>query len=493
MRTILAVALVVPMLLRAQDVTLRDAGRRASATIIRDAAAKPHVLLFGTARLDLPRDSTVTSTLIVLGRPTYLASHVQGDVIVVGADLFLRPGAEITGRAVAIGGTVALTTLGHAVGGTESFRDETYVATSQGNEHSLTFRALEAKDRIPLLQPAGLQGLMMPAYDRVDGLSLPVGALLTLGDAAVEVQPAVTYRSRLGKFDPSVVLRIKPGSDTRFEGYAAIDTRTNDSWNYADLINSATTFFAGSDTRNYFRSKIGEGRLFTLIQGEGVAFEPFIGARYERVSPITAAGNVYSVTGHKDVELEHIRRINPLVEAGDISSALIGAELHDTAGVVTSRVRANVEQSFKTVPGTKNFTQITLDGRLGFPTFKTQRLDFRAHAVATVGDSVPKARYAYLGGSGTLPVLELLELGGTKLLFVESSYTLPLEFVLLPKIGSPVVTLRHMMGSAGVASLPSLEQEIGVGIGLSALHFDMNTDVNRNRGTKFGVGISLTK
>jgi hypothetical protein len=486
-------ALVAPALLAAQDVTVSAGDTRASATIIREAVAGPHVVRAGAGRLVLPRDSTITTTLIVLGRPTYLASKVQGDVVVIGSDLFLRPGAEISGRAVAIGGTVALTTLGHVAGGTESFLDETYDATPQANGHSLRYRAMAAKDPIPLIQPAGIQGLMIPSYDRVDGLSLPVGLLIIAGNGMLEVEPSVTYRSRLGKFDPGVTVRVAPERSVRFEGFAGIDTRTNEGWIYSDLVNSATTFFAGNDTRNYFRSRIGEGRLFVVLGRPGVAFEPFIGARYEKVSPISATGDVFSVTGRQDLDREHIRRPNPFVEDGDIGSGLVGAQLYDTAGVVASRIRVGVEQSFTTVARTKNFTQLTFDGRVDFPTFRTQHLYFRSHAVATIGDSVTKARYAYLGGSGTLPVVDVLELGGTKLFYLESRYAIPIESVILPVIGSPIVTLRHIMGSAGVSGLPSLEQEIGLGLGLSALRVDLTHDAANSRGTKFGVGISLFK
>jgi len=240
----------------------------------------------------------------------------------------------------------------------------------------------------------------------------------------------------------------------RFDGRAGYFTRSNERWNYSDLVNSATTFFAGIDTRNYFRSKGGEGRIFGLVTRPGLSLEPFVGARYEKVSPITAAGNVFSVKARKSTE--RMLRDNPLVESGSIGSGLLGAEMYDTTGLVTSRLLAELEQSFTTVTGTTNFTQLTLDGRLGFPTFGTQSLHFRAHGVATAGDSVARARYTYLGGSGTLPVLEQLELSGTELLFLESRYMIPLDRVILPLIGSPVVTLRHIMGAAGVIA-PVLE------------------------------------
>ena len=76
---------------------------------------------------------------------------------------------------------------------------------------------------------------------------------------------------------------------------------------------------------------------------------------------------------------------------------------------------------------------------------------------------------------------------------MESRYMIPLDRVVLPLVGSPVVTLRHIMGAAGVRRLPSLEQEIGVGLGLNALRFDFTTDVAKSRGHKFGIGISLSK
>jgi hypothetical protein len=490
-RTTLAFVLAVPMLAGAQDVTVREGAGRRSAEFIREAVSQPHVVIAGTTRLELPRDSTITSTLIIIGRPTYLASKVQGNVVVIGSDLYLRPGVEISGHAVAIGGTVAATTLGRVNGRIESFRDETYDVTSQQGGYVLDYRSMQVADAIPLVQPAGIGGVLVPSYDRVDGLSLPVGALVTLADGNVEIEPSVTYRSRLGALDPAVALRINPLGAVRFAGRAGYFTRSNETWNYSDLVNSATTFFAGIDTRNYFRSKGAEGRIFALISRPGLSLEPYVGGRYERVSPITAGGNVFAVRGKKSDE--KISRVNPAVEVGSIGSGLLGAAMFDTTGLVTSRLRAELEQSFRTVTGTRNFTQLTLDGRLGFPTFGTQSLHFRAHGVATAGDSVARARYTYLGGSGTLPVLEQLELTGTEMLFLESRYLIPLDHVLLPLVGSPIVTLRHIMGSAGVSRLPSLEQEIGVGLGLSALRLDFTQDVAKSRGHKISLGISLSK
>ena len=489
--SLIVLVLLAPAALRAQSVTVRAGADRRSAEFIREADAQPHRVVAGSARLELPRDSSVTTTLIVIGRPTYLASKVHGNVVVIGADLFLRPGAEITGHAVAIGGTVTTTTLGRVDGRIESFQGDAVDAKAEQGGYVVDYRETRVASSIPLVQPAGITGLMIPSYDRVDGLSLPVGVLIRPVGGSIELEPFATYRSRLGMVDPAVNLRVNEGGAARFSGRAGQFTRTNDAWNYTDLVNSLTTFAVGIDTRNYFRSKGGEGRVYGLVSRPGLTLQPFVGGRYEQVRPITAGGNVFSIKGRTSVE--KIARPNPPVESGSIGSGLIGAELNDTTGLVVGRLRTELEQSFTTITGSSNFTQLTLDGRLGFPTFGTQSLHFRAHGVATSGIGVPRARFAYLGGSGTLPVLEQLELGGDELLFLESQYQIPIDRVVLPLVGTPIFTLRHIMGSAGVGTLPSLEQELGVRLSLSAVRIDYTVDVAKSRRHKISLGISLTK
>ncbi|HEV7992766.1 MAG TPA: hypothetical protein VGP25_13130 [Gemmatimonadaceae bacterium] len=472
----------------AQEVVLRDAGPTRVASIVRGAIAQPHTLRAGHDVLVLRRDTLFTTNLLVLGRPTYLASRVQGDVVVVGADLFLRPGSDVSGRAIAIGGTVSRTFLGRVGGSVESYRDDSYDIAPAGNGYALAYRGREP-DPLPVFQLAGVQGLLMPSYDRVDGLSLPVGVLLTIGQRALELQPMATYRSRLGVVDPGVVLRVAPGRTLGLEAEAGRSTRTNDAWIYGDLLNSAATIAFGNDARNYFRTDGGTARVIGRIETDSYELEPFVGGRYEKVSPITATGDVWAFSGRKSVE--HMLRPNPLVEKGTIGSALAGARLTYRAGTVKAKLDAEAEKSTQTPAGTSSFVQLTLDGSIDFPTFAGQRLRVDAHAVTTSGDSVPTSRYAYLGRASTLPLMELLEQGGDRLLFVESRYKIPISSIIVPKLGSPTVFLRHLMGAAGVGSLPKLEQELGAGVGLSVVRADYTVDAAGKRDAKFSFGFSL--
>ena len=480
-------ALLAPSIAGAQDVVLREPGPERVASIVRSTTASPHALRAGPGRLVLPRDSVVTSSLLVLGQDTYVSSRVAGDVVVVDGDLFLRPGSAITGRAVAIGGAVYRTMLGTA-GSVESYRDDNYAIAGAAGRYELAYRG-RRRDRPPVFQLAGVQGLLYPSYDRVNGLSLPVGVLLTVGDRAAEVQPTATYRSRLGVVDPGLELRIAPERRVRVEATAGRSTRTNEMWMYPDLLNSAVTLAFGNDSRNYFRADGGTARAIVHVERPGITFEPFIGARYEKVSSITAVGNVYSFTGRKSIE--HMARPNPSVEPGEIGSALAGATLRYEVAKVRARFAAEGEHGFRAPDSTSTFTQITLDGRIEFPTFGAQRLRVGAHGVATIGDSTPRARYAYLGRGGTLPLLDLLEQGGDRLVYVESRYEIPVLRIVLPKVGSPTLHLRHLMGAAGVGALPRLEQELGVGVGISVLRLEATFDAAGERDPRYGVSVAL--
>lgn len=489
MRSALLAALLAPAMAGAQQIVLREPGPERVAAIVRTTAERRHTLRAGSGDLVLPRDSTISEDLLVLGRPTYLASRVEGDVVVVGGDLFLRPGSSISGRAVAIGGAVYRTFLGTVGGEVESFRDDDYFIRTTNSGYELEYAA--KPDQPPVLQYAGLQGLLTPTYDRVTGYSQPIGALITIGDRAAEIQPTLTYRSRLGQVDPGVTLTIAPEKPVRVEADYGRSLRSNETWIYSDLLNSAATLFLGNDTRNYFRAVGGTARVIGHIEKPTVTFEPWLGARTESVTPISAAGNVFTFWGQDD--LNQGSRPNPLVQPGRITSGLVGASLTYEAGTVKAKLSGEVEQSFETPDFTSSFTQLTMSGSIDFPTFRDQRLSIAGHAVATAGDSVPLARFAYLGRASTLPLFQLLELGGDQLLFLDSEYSIPIKRLMLPMVGAPTLIVSHYMGTAGVGSLPSLQQEIGVGVSVNLFRAAVVFDATDDLPTIFSVGFSLPR
>src|SRR3954468_19479480 len=93
----------------------------------------------------------------------------------------------------------------------------------------------------PLSLPLGV-GLRIPTYDRVNGLALPWGPKLEMADGRLDVDALVTYRSNLGKWDPSVEGVIRPGDSQELRFFVGRGTFTNDAWIRDDLTNSAAAF-----------------------------------------------------------------------------------------------------------------------------------------------------------------------------------------------------------------------------------------------------------
>jgi hypothetical protein len=367
----------------------------------------------------------------------------------------------------------------------------------------------------PISLPLGL-GLRIPTYDRVNGLAVPWGPKIEFADARIDMDALVTYRSNLGKWDPSLEGVLRPGDANELKLYAGRGTFTNDTWIRGDLSNTVAGFFVGSDTRNWYRADRATARFVRTFTGNGFTVAPFVGGNFENdwstgsLAPTKSPWSVYQPKG----ELR-MRRLNPQVANGHISSAIGGAVLEVVRGGLEGKLDALVEHSLSSslrrdcsgLPGPPpicpplsedSFTQGTLDGRVKFPTFGTQTFAFLAHAVLTGGpDLIPAQRFAYLGGDNTLATVNLLALGGAHLLYVQGDYTIPIDRIQLPFVGSPYIGLRYSAGNAGVSELPTLIQNLGIGVGASFFRADYTIDPAQNRSpfsrkSAFSVGLALT-
>jgi hypothetical protein len=196
------------------------------------------------------------------------------------------------------------------------------------------------------------------------------------------------------------------------------------------------------------------------------------------------------VFGRDDVE-DGMRRPNPPVLHGRITSALAGGRFDWERQEVAVSTRLLTETSLDT-PDDSRFTQATLEALVGFPAFRNHSFSFEAHAVHTFGDTAPPQRFAYLGGSGTLPTFDLLEFGGDRLLFFESGYSIPIERIQLPIVGAPVIMFRHMIGMAGVDSLAAFEQNVGVRLRVGPIKVDWTIDPV-SRDSRFSAGLALVR
>jgi hypothetical protein len=479
--------------LPAQTVVVTDLGPGGGGRILRQALAGPHRLVEpDTSWFVVARGERVATPLVVLGRTAAISGFIDGDVVVIDGDLHVRPGAHIAGRAVAIGGGVYPSVRSVVIGGVQGFRDYTYDISRTANGYRLAYRAQREYDTPSVLLP-GIYGLRLPTYDRVNGASVPLGPSFSLFGGRAELDALLTYRSDLGKIDPAIVAGLELSRRLRLRAEAQRGTFTNDAWIWSNLVNSLSGLALGTDTRNYYRADRAELTLHRLWEGASTNIEPFIGGRVERgwsVGPaVGERRGPWSILNRNDPL--GMWRANPSIVAGSISSALAGSSLEWLVQDVRVRAHTLGEMSF-TAPRDERFTQVTSDLDIDFPTFKDHEYTLDVRWVTTFGRVPPPQRFSYLGGSGTLPFLELLEQGGDELLLVDQRYTIPLLQRPLKLLGVPMLLLRHRLGSAGVARLPEFEQVVGVGVLLTFLKVEIHMDP-ASRKIKVGGGLSFSR
>jgi hypothetical protein len=390
--------------------------------------------------------------------------------------LFVRPGAAIEGRAVAIGGCVYASTLATVGGATVCFRDEGYItAREPGGDVALVYTPVSGDDRGWLHLP-GFRGFQPPGYDRVNGVSLTWGPALGVDTTRLVVHPRVTYRSDLGAIDPAVRVRVALGRRSALTASAARTSVTNEAWIRSDLVNAFGAIVSGSDVRNYYRAERAEAQLGRRFGSDGGDVIVFVGVLMERAHPVnpdsTSTSSPFSFLNRRD-RVGGMLRANPQGTRGRINSVLGGATTAVGRDDLAARAGLTVELPVE-APGGARFVQAMVDAETGFRALANHRVVAALHGVLTAGDSTPRQRYSYLGGGGTLPTEEeVLGFGGDRLLFADALYLVPLERIRLPFIGSPSVGVRYAAGSAGVRELPRFTQNVGVRLIVGAARVDL--------------------
>jgi hypothetical protein len=337
---------------------------------------------------------------------------------------------------------------------------------------------------------------VLPSYDRINGLSLRLGPTVTFGeDERFVISPMLTYRSHLGKIDPSlaVVGQITPDSSLGFSLTGSRGTFTNDGWMRSNLINSLVSLGLGHDSRNYFRGDRGEARLTSTLKLPLDVATVFVGARTERDWSTGWRGGddmgPFSFFGRSDTT-NGIQRPNPLISAGHISSAIAGGHFEYVGLPGSAMFDVLFEASGKTPTG-GNFQQLTLDQVANIETIGDQHIEIGSHLVTTSTSSfTPQQRFAYVGGSGSLATVDLLGLGGDHLYFVDVLYVIPISKIEIPLLGSPYIAPHFASGAASVGGFGRPVQNIGGRLGVSIFTVDYLINP-RTHQHDFGAGIAI--
>jgi hypothetical protein len=413
------------------------------------------------------RDTTLdagyhaTGDLLVWDSEVRLEGRVDGDVVVLGGVLFVRPGARIEGRVVTIRGT-ALGSARAQIG--ERVELSPALPVLFRREADTLSVSILPPPLAPLVALPGVLGFRRISYDRVDGLSVGWGPRLWL--TRREFGPALdawgTVRSARSRLGGGAELRLPLLGGFELLGRAERATVTPDRWIRGDLNNSLSVLAGGHDVRDYHETDrvavMLRRRNSALIDGE-VAFEPFVSLISARDRPLDSQAP-WTVRGR-----DRVTRVNPPVTDSLIRSFELGTGIRWVGAASALTLGLGFEHAPERW-NTVDFSRWVTDFRFQTSGLWQDRVGVRAHHRGTLGDTpAPPQRWTHVGGPATLPTITMAAHRGDQLVFLETDYAIPLRFVRLPFVGTPAARATFATGTAWLAgtAMPDWEQNVGAG------------------------------
>ncbi len=401
-----------------------------------------------TADTVIPPSDTIPGPILIAGTTLKIEGVLNGDVVIVDANVFLRPHSRITGSVINVGGGLFRSDQSGIDGTVTDYRDAMYRAAVDGDV--LRIRGSQAPS---LLDPHGIAGLRLPTYDRVNGLALHTGATLLL--------------PRLGSLEPDLVGRLsfatareRPGGtfeagirggNTRFALGVERLTVTNETWIRSDLLNSVSFLFGGQDRRNYYEADRAYAALTTAW---GPAESPV------RASIVVQGESARSLPARDPwtIVTEDSIRSNPVVDPGRITSVIAGVSTEWERPTIIARADALLEAAAEVAGGVHAFGRFDVGGSAAMRALAdhTLQVEWRFRGPTPGTDSLPRQRWSGVGGRGTIYHLGILEMRGDRLVYVETEYSIPLPASLrLGIMGRPHVELIHHAGKAWTLDRPA--------------------------------------
>jgi hypothetical protein len=217
--------------------------------------------LTGEARITV--GSELRGAVAVLGGPMILGGRVDGDVVVINGDLRLESTAEITGRAIVVGGTVSGPGLARLAGSVSSYRPP---LRYRHDGDALVYTAPRPQTGFAAGRDFGFArtDLLVAArsdYNRVEGLPIWIGPRLRLGNTNPTLLEALAiYRSSAGlRIDTDRIgytVRAEQflggGRTARIGLRAYSEMAPVEQWGLSDRENSLATFVLHTDYRDSY-------------------------------------------------------------------------------------------------------------------------------------------------------------------------------------------------------------------------------------------------
>lgn len=446
-------ALASPHPAQAQRVEIAGRGNLVTDTILQRVVRSGEYRLIDADTV-LPPADTLRGPILIAATTIKLENVIIGDVLIVDANVFMRPGSRITGNVVNIAGALFRANTATIDGGVTEYKEVAYRA-----ERTATGVKITAIRVSSLLDFDGLAGFHVPEYDRAGGLTVRFGArylLPRIGDAEPDVHGWVGYQTARQRVLGGAELGVRSGG-VRVAAAAERDVVTNDAW-ARGRTNGISYLTRGHDYRDYYAiDRFRAGPTFSRGR-EGSNLGVTLEARIEDAHSLPSL-DPFHFSGDT-------ARLNPPIDDGRIASLVLRLEGRWSRPTFVSRIDAGVEKASRVAGGDFSFASFDLGGDWAMQALahQTFRIRWRMRGPLPGTDSLPRQRWNVLGGRATLFTLDEAELRGDRLVFVGTEYSLPLpRFTTLPILGRPAIEALHRLGSTWTDGGDSrLTQNLGI-------------------------------
>ncbi|HSK20164.1 MAG TPA: polymer-forming cytoskeletal protein [Longimicrobiales bacterium] len=435
----------------------------------------------------LARNDTIHGTALVVGATARLEGVITGDLVIVDANVFVRPTARILGDVRNIAGGLYYSELAAVIGTVHSEPNAPYRVDR--DDGSVIIRGTTAESALVLY---GFRGIRIPTYDRVDGLTASLGAgylLPRIGDVEPIIRGRLDYRTERSEFTGGLELAA-----TRRRTEVAVGaertTITNERWIRSDVNNSISSLVQAKDRRDYYAADRAYLEVRRLLESGARVTNAFARAQIEDATPLVA-GDPWSITGD-------FRTDNIAVAESRTTSAILGASTVWTLPRHVVEIDAATEVGTDLLDGDFSFARYQIDASWAMAALANHTLTIEPHVQGPLPgtDSLPFQRWSFVGGSGTLYTYDVAEFRGDRVAFVETEYSIPLPRRLRIRFfGRPHFDLLHMAGMAWSAEeSPGFEQNVGVRLRFNIVYLRAVTDPSRfSEDAEFAVGVSFPR
>ncbi len=402
---------------------------------------------------------TIQGSVLVLDATLIHEGTITGDLVLVDAGAFVRPGSVVGGDLVNIAGGLYRSEHARIVGTIIDLPDADYRVDREGGD-TLVIEATRTPARMVM---DGFAGFTVPTYDRVSGVTATWGfgyRLPRVAGLTPWLRAHAGWRTALGDPTYGGSFEVQGGGFVVSAGYDR-ESQTHDDWAVGDIRNTLNYLWDADDFRDYYQA---ERTWVALTHDFGD-----VAKRYHAV--LRVAGQLEDATTLGGGEPWHLwgdsARSNPAVDDGRISSLIGRLDLEWHGFTTNLETGAEYEAGREWQGGEYVFDRVTAWAHFAMAALFDHSLEIDAFGQMPVsGDTLPRQRWTFVGGLRRLETEPVGSLRGDHVLLVATRYRVPMPDALaIPVLGAPEIQLYHTAGKGWLeGDDAALIQEVGAGL-----------------------------